>query len=299
MDQPISLYLDLEPGEVADLEAVARASLAFAAALKEAAYILDPSLDVRIGFQSGTEGSLSINSVITSLRKALPHDRPTLMAMLFMALGWFGADVRSYYVGKGLDHVLGAEQLSDADVTRIASELDRLQKAHVGERQVREVYAALKDDKAVRAVGATPQPSTRPPQLVPKSEFDGRSREALPTTKTIQKRSRDDKVRVTLIAPVLLPRERSWKLWLPSLGEFGAKMRDEKFLDRVANGQLKIPLQAGVQMDVILTTNEENEGEVWAVKERIIKQVIRTRKPTNASTTDLLSALEKGKSDDD
>lgn len=40
METPISLYLELEPQATADLEAVARATLSFAAAVKELAYVL-------------------------------------------------------------------------------------------------------------------------------------------------------------------------------------------------------------------------------------------------------------------
>jgi hypothetical protein len=40
LEAPISLYLELEPETAADLEVVARATLAFSAAVKELAYVL-------------------------------------------------------------------------------------------------------------------------------------------------------------------------------------------------------------------------------------------------------------------
>ena len=65
---PISLYLDLVPGEKADLEVAARASLAFAEAIKAAAYFLEPGLQVKIELESGSEGNLSLNSILKRLK---------------------------------------------------------------------------------------------------------------------------------------------------------------------------------------------------------------------------------------
>ncbi|MDB5695099.1 MAG: hypothetical protein JWN21_642, partial [Sphingomonas bacterium] len=45
---PISLYIDLEEGELADLEIVSRAAIAWAEAIREAAFILDPTVEVRV-----------------------------------------------------------------------------------------------------------------------------------------------------------------------------------------------------------------------------------------------------------
>jgi hypothetical protein len=295
MEQPLSLYLELEPGQTADLEVVARASLAFAATIKEAAFLVDPSLEVSIGFTSGTVGSLSLNTAIKVIRKAVPKDRAALVAIATGVAIFFGHEVTSYVVGKGFDHILGADTLSDADIARIAVEVDRLQRDRVAQKHVREVYRELTKDKAVTAVGVTPQAGQKPTPMVPRTEFEERSNEAISTSTTPQRRSRDKRERVTLIAPVLLPRERSWRLWMANIGEFGATMRDEKFLDDLSKGRLKIQLQAGVQMDVVMTTIEENAGVVWEVRERSIKTVLKMRKPTASATADLFSALDKGR----
>jgi hypothetical protein len=50
---PVNIYLDLEPGQKPDLEATARAMLAFTAAVNELAYVIDPGLEVRIDLGSG------------------------------------------------------------------------------------------------------------------------------------------------------------------------------------------------------------------------------------------------------
>jgi hypothetical protein len=52
---PISLYLDLEDGHNASLVVIAKASLAFANAVEELAFIMEPGINVTIEFVSGTQ----------------------------------------------------------------------------------------------------------------------------------------------------------------------------------------------------------------------------------------------------
>ena len=56
MQETISLYLELEPGKKADFEVVGRAAAAFAEAVKEIAYLLEPGLEIKLEFDSGKEG---------------------------------------------------------------------------------------------------------------------------------------------------------------------------------------------------------------------------------------------------
>ena len=100
--QRISLYLDLVPGQKADLEVVARAALAFSAAVKEAAFILHPGMEITLELQSGTEGSLSLNTIIRWVKATAVPDRATLRALGYLVLVWFAADVRTYGVGEVL-----------------------------------------------------------------------------------------------------------------------------------------------------------------------------------------------------
>ncbi len=44
MQQEISLYIDLEPSKNVDLEAAARAAIAFNSFIKEVAFAVDPAL---------------------------------------------------------------------------------------------------------------------------------------------------------------------------------------------------------------------------------------------------------------
>ena len=77
-------------GAKADLEVAARASLAFASAVREVTYIVDQSIDLRIELVNGTEASLSLNSLF----KSKIGDRIakiSLAAVGFGTINWFTA----------------------------------------------------------------------------------------------------------------------------------------------------------------------------------------------------------------
>ena len=88
MIEAFSLYIELEPGTKADLETVSNSALAFVSAVRELAYILDPSLDLRVEFVSGTEGSFSLNAWLRSLNpKDLLSKKTLLLSRQLPQLG--------------------------------------------------------------------------------------------------------------------------------------------------------------------------------------------------------------------
>ena len=46
--EPFCLYLDLKKGQLIDIEVAAQVALALGAAIRDAAFIMDPSIKVRI-----------------------------------------------------------------------------------------------------------------------------------------------------------------------------------------------------------------------------------------------------------
>lgn len=274
METPISLYLELEPETVADLEVVARATLSFAAAVKEAAHILDPSMEVSLKLASSTPGSLSLNTIIKSLKEK-SSDPATLLIVALTILGWFGTDIRQYLVTQGLDATFKTEKkLSDEDLKKITDAVLKALDAKVASRHVQQVYRELERDPSVKGVGATQKPGSRPEHIVPRSEFpaiSGSNEDDAP----VEKRTRENAERVTLISPVLLPGERRWRFSFHE-GEFGAPIKDEDFLSDVLHGRYPIVMRSGIEMDVLLQTKEEKENGVWVVKERTVLRVIKT-----------------------
>ncbi|MET4722024.1 hypothetical protein ABIF63_006130 [Bradyrhizobium japonicum] len=274
METPISLYLELEPKATADLEAVARATLSFAAAVKEVAYVLDPSLEVSLKFASGTEGSLSLNTILKTLKEKTT-DPATLTAIGLVVLSWFGTDIRQYLMTQSLDAAFKTEKkLSPEEIQQITQAVMKAIEGKVAERNVQQVYRELEKDPAVKGVGATPEPGSKPATIVPRSEFP-RYTTPLEEESIVEKRTREEPERVTLISPVLLPGERRWR-FSSHEGEFGAPIKDEMFLSDVLQGRHPIVMRTGIEMDVILQTKEDKENGVWVVKERNVLKVINT-----------------------
>jgi hypothetical protein len=277
MDQALTLYLDLEPGAKPDLATVARAALAFDATVKEIAFVIDPSLSVRLELKSGTEGSLKLNSLLRAVKDRA--DARTLGTIAFVVLGWFASDIRSMITQNMVeDFIRGEEtlQLSDEEVSRIAKSVVEALNGKVGKREVEKVYQELQRDERIRGVGVTTNPDKKPRIIVPRAEFDDRSRTGSEEIETLNKRTRTNSEMVTLISPVLLPGGRKWRFSAGQV-EFGASVKDEDFLASLLSGRESVAMVAGITMSVTLETKEENVGGVWVVKERNILKVHGTK----------------------
>ena len=176
MEQPITLYLDLREGTKADLMVVAKAALAFDAAVKEMSYVLDPSITVRLEFDSGTEGSLKLNSIIKTIKGTLT-DKATLKAVALIIIGWIASDVRSYLTQEAIDNVVKEElqdenTLSDDDIRRIANEVAKALRGRVAEKQINKVYEELERDESIKGVGVTTNPDKKPRLIVPRDNLE-------------------------------------------------------------------------------------------------------------------------------
>jgi hypothetical protein len=262
----ISLYIGLEPGAKADFEVVGRAAAAFADVVKEIAFILEPGLEVKLEFDSGTEGSLSLNAILKS-----PSDkRAALIAIAMVVGGWFVQDLRTYGVGKFMDAYLMPEQrkaLSDEDIDRIAKRLQNVMDGKIAKEPVQQVYRELERDKAIKSVGTVSKPGTKPINPVPREQFQTVAG-ILPSVQTTpKKRKKTSRERLTLISPVLVEGPRHWR-FRSNVGEFGYTIEDEKFLKSLLSGKRKIPMKEGIQITALVDTFEENEGNVWLIKDR-------------------------------
>ncbi|HEU0217432.1 MAG TPA: hypothetical protein VFQ90_12285 [Stellaceae bacterium] len=205
---PVSLYLDIAEGQTADLEVIARASLAFASAIREAAYVVDPSMAVRVELLNGTDGSLSLNAVIRAVRSAASEKltREVLIAAATSAAIWFSLETGHWVYEKILDHISGipeAGHLTDEEKKDIATRVAEIVQKRTAHHQVERVYHELDADPAVRGIGVTNQHGARPESIVPKSDFPKRSLGMdVVEGDDIVRRVRRTQERVVLIRPV-------------------------------------------------------------------------------------------------
>jgi hypothetical protein len=276
LEETISLYLELEPGKKADFEVVGRAAAAFAEVVREIAFNLEPGLEIKLEFDSGTEGSISLNGILKS-----PADkRAAVIAIAVVVGGWFVQDLRTYGVGKFMDAYLMPEQknaLSDDDIDRIAKRLKNVMDGKLAKEPAQQVYRELERDKAIKSVGTVTKVGTKPPNPVPREQFQTVAG-VLPSVQTTpKKRKKTTRERLTLISPVLIEGKRHWR-FQTGAGESGYAIDDEKFLKSLLSGKRKIPMKEGIQITALVDTFEENEGEVWVIKDRRIVTVERVHR---------------------
>jgi hypothetical protein len=164
VEETITLYFGLKEGQRADFEVVGLSAAAFAEAVKEIAFILEPGLEVRLEFDSGTEGSLKLKAIIKSLKT--PKSRQAALVSIIATIGLtLINDVRGYGVGKLLDQFLAPEQrkeLSDDDIARVARAVIDINEGKFAKAPVQAMYKQLERDTNIESVGATLGRMTNP-----------------------------------------------------------------------------------------------------------------------------------------
>lgn len=293
MQQEVSLYLDLKDGMKVDLATAARAALAFDAALKEIAFSLDPFATVRVELESGTEGSLSLNSIITAAKL----DETRLKAIARGIAAFFAADTASYTYQKVLDHFVeepeAHQSMSKEEIDQLATAVLRIVESKAAEKQVGRIYQELQRDEAVRGVGVSPKHDRRPAQIVPRSEFQSRGR-VVEESEKMGERSETTVQVLTLVSPVLVQgSSRKWKFRSGKL-EFGAPIKDQRFLDRVLSGRERVPMADGIRMKVVLTVKEEYKDGVWQIRDRTVNEVMEITSASEQGSLNLEAAPQSG-----
>ncbi|ACL58486.1 hypothetical protein Mnod_3577 [Methylobacterium nodulans ORS 2060] len=274
----LSLYLDLEEGQKADLEVAARAAIALTATVREIAAFIDPFSDVKLELIDSSEGSLFLNTKVRFLSAAGPKEM-TLYAVLFVCLTWIGTSAVGFVVEKIEDHVweqaFGKDfaKLSDDDKKDIADLVARAIEANAGKKPSERLYAELSQDPAVKGVAVTKDRNKKPSSIVPRSEFASRSGGAVRNERVIQRRTTRGIRKVILVSPVLVPGKRRWKFRIGK-EEFGAPVHDTQFVDAVLSGKFPIVMKSNVEMTVDLEVTEELNDGHWEAMDYNVWRVL-------------------------
>jgi hypothetical protein len=292
---PLSLYLDLQKGHYADLEVVAKASLAFAELVREAAYLLDPGAEIRLELISGTPGSLGLNTIIKLTKHPKLPKRAHILAAISGATAWIIMESASWGLGQMLDWLKGpdapaaARALTDDELAAIASEISSRITHEIAQRQKRKLLSTLAQDPSIIGAGTSSVPGKRPALIIPRSNFKAGPTHSLQLSEPEMsgRRITSTRVTLTLISPVLMQSDRRWKFRIGQ-DEFGAAVKDRGFVERVLAGEMRVRLKAGIEIDAELETVEELEAGVWTVKERRVMKVFGMREP--AQNSDLFLA---------
>lgn len=271
----LSLYLDLEQGQKADLEVAAQAAIAFSQLVKEISFFLDPFSQTKLELLDSSEGSLFINALlkISGVKTTKDAARVVFIAVLL----WLGNKTLDFAWEKSTEtlweqHVQD-RSLSETEKNQIADIVRKIMSAKIGEKNSQRFYREIAKDPAIKGVGVSHSPKHKPAVIVPKQEFLERAGLTTPLEKAPNKRVRVETVQVVLISPVLLEGKRRWK-FRSSDGEFGASIKDQHFLDSVLSGQVPIVMKRNVELTIEIETIEEFINGVWVPKERNVLRII-------------------------
>lgn len=278
---PLSLYIDVEPDRSVELEVAARASLQFAAAVREAAFLYDPSFQFRLELLRADEGS---NWIKTRLRwiRGVHFPRATMTGVL-VASSFMVEHVASKVFDEAWDatfHSGEHEAVTPLERDQIIAQAVRAAVAASTKERVRSIYRELEQDQSVVGVGVAPSHTSRPHLIVPRSEFSSRSAPPPPEPVLDEKRHKVLRADYVIIKPVLKEGSTRWRLKGPS-GEFSATIADLGFLEAVLNGSTNVPLASGIHMTADLEIIEERTAEgLWRpVDHRVIRVFSIRRQP--------------------
>jgi len=284
---PISLYVALEAGSRGDLEVISRAAIAWAEAIREAAFLTDPFLEVRVELVSGTESSINLNSLIHAVRGTI-SDRKKLRSIAIGIAAFFAHDALDWARGKGYDALwdwvrteygIVVEELT-VDEKRDAEQIvQRIATSKSTGAKSRTVYEELRKDPVVTGVGIAFQPGVRPNHIVPRSEFAERAGSAEIEQETISRRTETDRLTLTLAAPEISGSDNKWKFTLAGK-TLWARMGDDEFKNRLRPGSDSAPhMVTGIRMDVTIETDQELRNSVWTTINQTIVKVHSLAEP--------------------
>lgn len=270
-EEAISIYFGLEQGSRADMDVIGRCLIELSKAIKDCSYFLDPSLNLKIEVVRGRDGSLIIDFIVKAVKK-IAGDKVTLAELSIVILCLLGTDVRQYFDNIVLDKIFKTDEKSP-DLCRkdLEHKLNQIEQNDVGGVHIRNFYGTLYADPNVTGVGASRGHDNYPAVVVKRDQFQRRS--SLHSVQQIEKvRVRLEGVRATLVAPVLVSGIRKWK-FKTETGEFTAPIIDGDFRERFLAGQTDIRLQAGIEMDIVVSVLENRVNGVWVPKSREIVKV--------------------------
>jgi hypothetical protein len=269
-DGEISLYFGLREGQRADLEVVALAAIEWAAAVRAAALEIDPEAQIRIQFVDADESSLRLNAILDWIETQLERiqegsGRYPRLRKLAIALAIFvptvGIPTHDFYFG---DKTVS---LSREDRRLLNELLARTKENPEVKARKQQFFKTLERDKSITSAGVAEGKTEQPIISVPAVQFaEHGGLWAIVDDDDRQERTTYPVVDVVLISPVLLPTPRTWRFQPPGLPEFGATMRDQRFLAALLHDHVRERLRVGIPMTLRLAVKEKKVDGVWQQK---------------------------------
>ncbi len=274
-EDTISLYLDLKPNKIVDLEVAAMAAIEWSRAIKAAAKAADPASVFRVSLVAAEPGS---SRWLAKIEKSAANqaakdakegweNTPLILRLgvgLTVALAVTGIPTINFYMGSDGFSETELQQLEEI-IQRVGD--DPTVKAHQ-QQMFREVQ---RDPNIIGLGGGVPNgPQWRPQTIIPSSLFA--EADGLFDQKEKQQHGERTLIKtldVILVAPTLENAQRSWTFRQEGIpGTFNAQMKDVRFLVALEKTGIQERLRSNIPMRIQLEIREVLVGGEWKVKRR-------------------------------
>lgn len=271
----ISLYLDLKPNQIVDLEVAAMAAIEWSRAVKAAALAADRSNDYRVSLVAAEPGSSRWlakieQSKANQIAKDVKAGWENVPEIIRLAVAL--AVVLPVTVIPTFDYHFGSDGFSETELRQLDEILERVAadasvKAHQ-QQMYREVQ---RDPNIIGLGGGVPDgPDWRPPEVIPSNRFaEAEGLFELQGEKQEGERTLSKTLDVILVTPRLENAQRTWSFRQEGIpGTFNAEMKDAKFLAALERSGIQERLRANIPMRIRLEIKEILIGGEWKVKRR-------------------------------
>lgn len=274
--QNLSLYFSLAEGKTADLEVVAKTSLAFATAVREISFLIEPDAIVHIELKSGTDGSLSLNTIVkitkSGIQKVTVYAISGAIATFILkaagevAINIIAGEVYEYIVER--DNTLTPEQVQE-----IANKAAEAAASRAVRGMAQEFFRQVSRDPNISGIGISDEHGVRPRVLLDREQIDARA-----NPPTVIEPLPDRRVRRLHQVPILIrianlsAEPKKWYIEYTE-GAHWATMKAPDFLEKMRNNNTNIEIGAQLTLTVDLALEEEKHEGVWVVRNVVIEQV--------------------------
>lgn len=274
------LFVDLKPDTRIDLRIAARAAIAWADMVEEVGRHFDPLSHTTMELKSSEPGSQKLRAVVRAL---VGDPKAAIRTAIISSLIFLGRDTVTWSWEQVLEWMRGpdapseVQTLSEDERAAIAAEVVRALEARLAAQEARRVYEELAHDENVTGAAVTSSETGRPSTIVPRSAFPPDA--YMVEEDGFQKRSKTLEAKLVLLQPVLArDTRRKWGfIW--EHGTLKAAIKDQRFLEQLAKGELHVGMSEGIALTVQLEAKEELRDGVWTVKEYSVLHVLAVHPP--------------------
>lgn len=275
--ETVSLYLELKPNQIVDLEVAAAAAIEWSKALKAAALAADSSSDYRVSLVAAEPGSsrwlaLIERSKANQIAKDIQtgwENLPFLMRTAVALMVTIPVTVIPTY-----DYYFAEDRFSETELKQLEEIVERAARdSSVKEHQRRMFREVQRDPNIIGLGGGVPDgPDWRPANgdIVPSSRFA----EADGLFEPEEEKHGDERtlskiLDVILVAPRLENAQRAWSFRQEGIpGTFNAEMKDARFLAALERSGIQERLRANIPMRIRLEIKEVLVDGTWKVRRR-------------------------------